>query len=129
MYKIIKGMDCWGTVSYFGYKDGKQYTEDHWSVSDLIEHYPEFKNATVTFKGNNDYNLENSKAGKWKFNIVKGIDLITEDIIEQIEDFKDDIFFNDLSCKHWIFDFKADNKWIEAVEVDCNNMEMDLIVW
>lgn len=129
MYKIIKNMDCWGTISYFGYKDGKQHTEDHWSISDLIEHYPDFKDATVIFKGNNDYNLENSKAGKWKFRIIEGIEHITENIVEQIENFKDSIFFNDNSGKHWIFDFKIDDIWIEAKKVDCNNMVMNLILW
>lgn len=127
--EIIKGIDCWGSISYFGYKNGKQYTEDHWSVSDLIEQYPEFKESTVIFKGNNDYNLENSDAGKWKFKIVEGIELITESIIEQIENFKDGIYFNDSISKHWIFDFKISDVWVEAKEVNCNNMTMELILW
>lgn len=127
--EIIKGMDCWGSISYFGYKNGKQYTEDHWSITDLIECYPEFKNAIVKFKGNNDYSLENSQAGKWKFKIIEGMDLITESIIEQIQDFKDNIYFNDLSSRHWIFDFKINNVWIEAKEVNCNTMTMDLILF
>lgn len=129
MLKIIKSMDCMGCTSYFGYKNGRQHTEDHWSISDLIEYYPEFKNATVIFKGNNDYNLENSKAGKWKFKIIKGMEHITEEIIEQIENFKDGIYFNDSNGKHWIFDFKINNVWIEVKEVDCNNMTMELILF
>ena len=126
---IVKSKDCMGCISYFGYKDGKQYTEDHWSISDLTEYYPEFKDTTVTFKGKNDYNLEGSEAGKWKFKIIEGIEYITENIIEEIENFKDNIYFNDTNSRHWIFDFKIDDVWIEAKEVDCNSMTMDLILW
>jgi hypothetical protein len=52
--------------------------------------------------------------------------LVTESIIEQLKGFKDSIYFNDLSGKHWIFDFKIDNVWFEAREIDCCNMEMVL---
>lgn len=126
---IIKGMDCLGVMSYFGYEGDRQYTEDHWSVSDLIEYYPKFRGVEVILKGKNDYNLEKSLAGRWGFKIIKGMELLTNEIAEEIEDFKDNIFFNDTTNEHYIFDFKVDDVWVECVKIDCDNMQMDLILW
>lgn len=41
--EIKKLKDCWGCECYFGYKDGKQYTDSYDCVSDLKEQYPIFK--------------------------------------------------------------------------------------
>ena len=83
----------------------------------------------MTITGKNNYQLEGSEAGKWNFNIVKGEELLNEEVIEDIKNFEDDIYFNDLTGNHWVFDFKVGNKWAEAVDINCNSMEMDLIIW
>lgn len=41
--EIKQSRDCWGCNSWFGYKDGKQYTDFFDTVSDLKEAYPIFK--------------------------------------------------------------------------------------
>ncbi|WP_368263516.1 hypothetical protein [Clostridium disporicum] len=43
--KLLK--DCWGSHSYFGYKNGTQYTDGFNSLEELIENYPEFKDVEV----------------------------------------------------------------------------------
>lgn len=35
--------DCWGSNSYFGFKDGRQYTEGYDTIDDLVEQYEEFR--------------------------------------------------------------------------------------
>ena len=40
--EIRKEKDCWGCEVYFGYKDGKQYTDYFDVVSELKEQYPIF---------------------------------------------------------------------------------------
>ena len=40
--EIRKAKDCWGCDVYFGYKDGKQYTDYFDAVSELKEQYPIF---------------------------------------------------------------------------------------
>ena len=127
--KIIECKTCYGSKGYFGFKNGKQYTEDYWIPSELIEDYPSFKNATITFKGNNTYDLEGSIAGKWTFNIVKGGEFLTYEMIENIKNFKDEIYFNDTIGKYWIFDFKVNDTWVEAAKVNCDTMTMDLILF
>ena len=39
--KLLK--DCWGSTSYFGFKDGKQYTEGYDTIEELKEQYLEFQ--------------------------------------------------------------------------------------
>lgn len=41
--RIKCGKDCFGGTSYFGYKDGRQYTDGYDYLPDLIEDYPEFE--------------------------------------------------------------------------------------
>lgn len=43
--KFLK--DCWGSHSYFGYKNGIQYTDGCDSLEELIEDYPEFQGVEV----------------------------------------------------------------------------------
>ncbi|MDD2627798.1 MAG: hypothetical protein PHD20_02810 [Clostridia bacterium] len=78
-------------------------------------------------KGNNNYSLEGSDTGKpWEFEIIDKDNLLTNEITEQLKDFSEPIYFNDLSGKHWIFDFKIENVWFEATSVNCCNMYMVL---
>ncbi|KKY02970.1 hypothetical protein VN21_00365 [Paraclostridium benzoelyticum] len=47
IYEIKKLATPWSSqeFAYYGYFKGRQYTEDFFSKGDLIENYPEFKNA------------------------------------------------------------------------------------
>ena len=40
--------DCFGGHSFFGYKDGKQYTDGYSAIIDLLDDYPEFLDIVVT---------------------------------------------------------------------------------
>ena len=40
--EIKKLRDCWGSESYFGYIDGKLYTEGYDTIEELKESYEEF---------------------------------------------------------------------------------------
>ena len=82
----------------------------------------------MTIQGLKNYQLEGSEAGRWKFNIVKGKELLNNATILAIQNFDKEIYFNDTDSRHWIFDFKILDNWIEASKIDCNNMEMDLII-
>ena len=42
MLEIKTCKDCWGCTVYYGYKDGKQYTDFYDCKEELIEDYPEF---------------------------------------------------------------------------------------
>ena len=42
MLEIKELKDCWGSYSYFGFKDGKQYTEGFDTIEELKENYEEF---------------------------------------------------------------------------------------
>lgn len=77
-------------------------------------------------EGNNNYSLEGSETGNWKFEIRDKNNLLTEEITEQLKDFSEPIYFNDLSAKHWIFDFNINNVWFEATHIDCCKMYMIL---
>ena len=43
MLEIKELKDCWGSTSYFGYKDGKQYPEAYDTIEEIKEQYEEFK--------------------------------------------------------------------------------------
>lgn len=84
--------------------------------------HPECVRKIIT--GKNQYILEHSPAGTWIFEIRDNKNLVDDNIADQLSNFGESIYFNDLSGKHWIFDFKINNVWFEALEVDCVNMKM-----
>lgn len=51
MYSIKLLKDCWESHSYFGFKDGNQYTDGYDSVAELLEDYPAFDVASVDING------------------------------------------------------------------------------
>lgn len=124
--KLLK--DCWGTYSYFGYKDNKQYTEAYDTIAELKEQYLEFnKVSEIILKGINKYNFEGSESDRaWIIKITQGIKLLTSDIIEQLINFKETIFFNDINSNYWFMDYKIDNVWVEGFKIDCCNMTMNI---
>lgn len=75
----------------------------------------------------NLYALEGSEAQyPWVLEVIDNNHLMTEEIAQQLKQFDQTIYFNDLTCKHWIFDFKVGNVWFESMWIDCNNMRMVL---
>ena len=84
-------------------------------------------NKTNIIKGKNNYSFEGSPTGKsWTFEIIQGIEFLTDELKEKIADFKESIFFNDSNSKYYFFDYNIDDVWIEGLEIDCNNMIMKL---
>lgn len=82
-------------------------------------------------KSKNKYNLEDSKSGSWTFKIIRGIEYLNNDIINALKNFDKDIYYNDITGKHWFFDFKVNNNilgnvWIEGINIDCNNMIIEI---
>ena len=80
----------------------------------------------ITLQGKNNYSIEHDEAGAWKIKIKQGQELLTDEIKKWLEDFKETIYFNDLSAKHWFFDYKINNTLVEGLNVDCNNMIIDI---
>lgn len=39
--------NCWNEEAYFGFKEGKVYTEGFPNVDELVKSYPEFKGCKV----------------------------------------------------------------------------------
>ena len=50
IYEIKLVESCWGGKYYFGYINGRQYTEDFCSIDELIEKYPNFKKCSDAVK-------------------------------------------------------------------------------
>lgn len=60
---IKKVKDCWGSVSYVGYKNGQRYTEIYDSIDELKEQNYEFESLEILSKNDwekihNDYKGE-----------------------------------------------------------------------
>lgn len=53
MLRIEISKDCWGSFSYFGFKNDRQYTESFDTIEELIEAYNEFNDVNVVVKNNN----------------------------------------------------------------------------
>jgi len=100
--KLLK--DCWGSYSFFGYKDGQQYTEAYDTITDLIEGNEEFKTSTMAIKNNFD----------WVLTLTDNLHLLDSDTIEKLKYYNDTIFWNDLECYYWIMDFKINDTWFSA---------------
>ena len=51
--RIEISKDCWGSFSYFGFINDRQYTESFDTIEELIEAYNEFNDVNVVVKNNN----------------------------------------------------------------------------
>ena len=70
-------------------------------------------------KGINQYSLEGTPSNKtWTFEVQDSENLLNSSIIEKIKEFNNPVYFNDISCNYWIFDFFVDDVWFEALEVN-----------
>jgi len=53
--------------------------------------------------------------------IIDGDNILTNEIITKLKEYLKNetiVYFNDLSCKHWIFDFKIDNVWFTSKSIN-----------
>jgi hypothetical protein len=63
----------------------------------------------------------NIKIGEADFNI-KSDEEINNTTLEKFKEFvqsnKFNIYFNDLGCYHWVFDFKIDDLWFSSQKIN-----------
>lgn len=52
--------------------------------------------------------------------------LLSEDILKKLQNFKFEIYFNNCDCYYWIFDFKIDLVWFESTNIDMNENIIEL---
>lgn len=114
--KLLK--DCWGSYSFFGYKDGRQLTEAYDTIEELIEDNGVFKHATITIK----------KEG-YQPVIKNNLHLLDSEIIEELKTKDYTIYFNDIDCYYWIYDFKINEVWFSAKNIDMNTETIELEVF
>ena len=100
--KLLK--DCWGSHSFFGYKDGQQLTEAYDTIEELIEDDGAFKHATMKIKNNFE----------WVLTLKDNLHLLDSEIIEGLKKYNDTIFWNDADCYYWMMDFKINDVWFSA---------------
>lgn len=58
---------------------------------------------------NNEYTLK-----------IKGF-IFNRKIIRVLKHYKFTIYWNDLECNYWIYDFKVNNVWFSSYKIDMNN--------
>lgn len=80
-----------------------------------------------TIKLKNKYIVGDNRRTDISLKVVKGLELLTDEIKERLSNFREPIFWsNDRLC-HWFFDFKINNVWIESLNIDENfNIEIGL---
>ena len=58
---------------------------------------------------NNDYTLK-----------VKGF-IFNRKIIRVLKQYRFVVYWNDIECNYWIYDFKINNIWFSSYKIDMNN--------
>lgn len=51
---------------------------------------------------------------------IKGL-IFNKKIIKELENYNFTIYWNDLECYYWIFDFKINNIWFSSYKIDMDN--------
>jgi hypothetical protein len=62
----------------------------------------------------------------WIINIIDNDNLVTSEISEELKKLNSTIYFNNQSSKYWIFDFKINDVWFEAIDIDMCSQDMTL---
>lgn len=52
--------------------------------------------------------------------------LLNESIIKGLQSYKFEVYFNDLDCYYWIYDFKINSIWFELTHIDMNKCIIEL---
>lgn len=119
MLKINLVKDCWGSYSYVGLKDNRQYTEIFDTIEELKEQYPEYEGIKAVLKNRHGWNLI----------IQDQENLLYSDTIEGLKNYKDTIFFNDLNGSYWMTDFSINGTWFEVKKIDTVEKNIELIAF
>jgi len=51
---------------------------------------------------------------------IKGL-IFNKKIINELKNYNFTIYWNDLECYYWIFDFKINNIWFSSYKIDMDN--------
>ena len=51
---------------------------------------------------------------------IKGL-LFDRKIIRVLKQYRFIVYWNDLECNYWIYDFKINNIWFSSYKIDMNN--------
>ena len=52
--------------------------------------------------------------------IIKGF-IFNRKIIRVLKQYRFVVYWNDLKCNYWIYDFKINNIWFSSYKIDMNN--------
>ena len=59
---------------------------------------------------------------------IKGF-ILNRKIIKELKNYNFTIYWNDLQCNYWIFDFKINNIWFSSYKIDMDNKIISLKMW
>jgi len=59
---------------------------------------------------------------------IKGL-IFNKKIINELKNYNFTIYWNDLECYYWIFDFKINNIWFSSYKIDMDNKIIYLQKW
>lgn len=114
--RLIKS--CWGDYGYTGYVDGKQYTEIYDTRNELLEDHEDFAKVDVILN-NKDY----------KFILTGEISLLDSEIIDKLKEVEFTVYWNDLECYYWTYDFEINEVWFSSSQIDNNNKIITLDIF
>ena len=52
--------------------------------------------------------------------IIKGF-IFNKKIIRVLKQYRFVVYWNDIECNYWIYDFKINNIWFSSYKIDMNN--------
>lgn len=78
-------------------------------------------NSTIT----QDIKIIYTKNG-WTLEVIDNNNLLNHNIIEQLKKINEAIYFSEITFKYWMFDFKINDVWFEALKIDVNNRKIVL---
>lgn len=54
----------------------------------------------------------------WVLTLTGKIEKVAKEIEEKLKSHADEIYFNDLTGKYWMYDFKIGNVWFSSTDID-----------
>lgn len=83
------------------------------------------KDASIYSTITQDIRIIYTKNG-WTLEVIDNDNLLNHNITEQLKKINEPIYFSEITFKYWMFDFKINDVWFEALNIDCCNMTMTL---
>lgn len=114
------GEEKFGMSIYTDINNKNFFEEEGWfyTISDnggILKHRNPVSNNFIFFDGNN-YRLKTNY--EYIFIIEDREELLTDEIVLKLKEYKDTIYHNDLESYYWIFDFTINDIWFESLKVD-----------